>query len=325
MPMIAKGDMFGPGRRVILTGLDLKIPATQENMKAYEMELQDGNFPLLAKVTLTTNDAIAFDNVDYAIMLGSFPKQEGREDREIMEKNVTIYRTFGKKLKECASKSCKVIVVGPPASTNAYICAHYADILPKENFFALTRLAQNRAAGQIALKANAYVNDVRNVVIWGRSDTTPKADLSNALVRGVAINKALAKSDEQKWLNEELPKLLENRGQDIVKARKAPAALSSSRSIVDSVRDLHFGTRSGEYISMGVWSKGNPYKIGEGMYFSFPVVCKGKGRFKVQAGLRTPQHVLKSMKEAEDSLLADIKLAKEIIEKLGNMKTGSRQ
>lgn len=293
--------------------MDLNLQAVKENMRGIEMELQDGNFPLLHKVVFSTDDAVVFRDADYAILLGAFPRQEGRERREAMEKNVLIFRTMGHAIQDHAKRGCKVLVVGNPSNTNALICAQYAPHLPKENFFALTRLDQNRAIGQIAQRAGVGVGDVKNVVVWGAHAKLP--DVEHCSIRGRPLREALVRLDDQEWLKGQFLEEVQQRGANIVKARKASGAMSTARAIVDHVRDLHFGTRPGEFVSMGVWSDANEYGIAEGLVFSMPVTCHGRGRYRVMSGLKLSTVSKDKMREIEAELIADRELAKEIFAK----------
>eukprot|EP00913_Durusdinium_trenchii_P020955 g19691.t1 len=216
LPMIAAGELFGPGRRVTLQCLDLNLPEVMDSMRGMEMEMQDGNFPLLHKVVFTTDDSEAFQGADYAILLGAFPKQDGLDKREIMEKNVMIFRTMGRALEKHVKPDCKVLVVGNPAHTNAWICAQHAPSL-RRNIFALTRLDQNRATGQMAHHFGIAVHEIRNVVVWGCHAKFP--DVDHAVVKGKPL---MSCSDaDRKGLNELFRKEMQQRGASIVKARKA--------------------------------------------------------------------------------------------------------
>lgn len=277
------------------------------------MELQDGNFELLHRATFTTDDAEAFRAADYAVLLGAFPQQEGKEKREIMEKNSMIFRTIGHAISRHASKDCKVLVVGHPACTNALLCAHHAPTLPKENFFALTRLDQNRAAGLLAQRAGVPAASVRNVVIWGSHGRAP--DVEHAEIQGQPLRQRLPRPEDVQWLREEFVSLAQNRGADIVKARKASSALSAARAIAGHVRDLHCGSRSGELVSMGVWSDGNPYGVSPGLIYSMPVQCLGRGAFRVAGGLQLGKESRSRIAEAEKELLDDRTMMLSILEK----------
>lgn len=312
LPMIASGAMFGPGQRVTLQCLDLNLQEVKENMRGIEMELQDGNFPLLHKVLFSTDESAVFRSADYAILLGAFPRQEGQERRAAMEKNVLIFRTMGNAIQDHAKSSCKVLVVGNPSGTNALICAHYAPNLPKENFSTLTRLDQNRASWQIAQRAQVRIGDVKNIIIWGASAKAP--DLEHCMVKGKPLHEALTKFDDQQWLRDQFHQELLQRGASIHKARKASSAMSTARAIVDHIHDLHVGTRSGEFVSMGVWSDGNEYGVASGLFYSMPVSCLGGGRYSVVPGLKS-EACKDKMIEMEAELVADRESAREIFTK----------
>mmetsp|Transcript_65871 Transcript_65871/g.136336 ORF Transcript_65871/g.136336 Transcript_65871/m.136336 type:complete len:372 (+) Transcript_65871:20-1135(+) len=315
LPMIASGGMFGPSQRVNLQCVDLNLPEVMDGMHGMEMELQDGNFPLLHKSLFTTDDALAFKGADYAILLGAFPRQDGLEKRDIMEKNVMIFRTMGRALERHVKYDCKILVVGNPAHTNAWICAHYAPSLPKQNFFALTRLDQNRAAGQIAHHFGIAVNEVKNVVAWGSHAKFP--DIEHAIIKGRPVTQALATTEERKHMNDLFYKEMQQRGASIVKARKASSAMSTARAIVDHIHDLHSGTLAGEFVSMGVWSDHGAYSIADSLVFSVPVICYGGGRYRVHPGLVLSPASREKLKQVEAEIIAERDFAKQFI------KTGS--
>ncbi|CAE7514639.1 CMDH [Symbiodinium natans] len=311
LPMIASGGMFGPSQRVNLQCLDLKLPEVMDSMHGMEMELQDGNFPLLHKSLFTTDDALAFKGADYAILLGAFPRQDGLEKRDVMEKNVMIFRTMGRALERHVKYDCKVLVVGNPAHTNAWVCAHYAPSLPKQNFFALTRLDQNRAAGQIAHHFGISVNEVKNVVAWGSHAKFP--DIEHAIIKGKPATQALSTMEERKRINDLFRKEMQQRGASIVKARKASSAMSTARAIVDHIHDLHCGTQPGEFVSMGVWSDHGAYSIGDSLVFSVPVICYGGGRYRVHPSLSLSSSSRDKLRQVEAEIAADRDFAKQFM------------
>lgn len=300
LPMIANGEMFGHRQPVLLQCLDLSLPLVKDTMRGIEMELQDGNFELLRGAIFTTDDAEAFRGADYAVLLGAFPQQEGKDQREIMMKNSMIFRTIGHAISKHASKDCKVLVVGHPACTNALLCAYHVPTLPKENFFGLTRLDQNRATGLLAQRMKVSVGDVRNVIIWGSHGRSP--DVDQAQVRSQPIKQWLTDPEDTQWLKEDFVTSAQSRGAKIVKARKASSALSAARAIVNHIHDLHCGSRTGALASMGVWSDGNPYGISPGLIFSMPVLCTGLGRFKTPT-LSLGKESRAKIAEAEQELL----------------------
>jgi len=300
---------------VILQCLDLKLPQVQENMRGIEMELHDGNFPLLHQATFTTDDEEAFTGAKYAILLGAFPQQHGKERREVMEKNTMIFRTVGYAVDNFASKDCRVLTVGHPACTNALLCAYYAPGSAKDHFFALSRLDQNRVVGQIARRAEVNVDDVKNVVVWGNGARA--VDVDNTIVKGKPLHSVLSSDKDKQWLTEGLACEVQTRGTKIHEARRASSAMSAARAVVDHIRDLHFGTRPGEFISMGVWSDGNEYGISDGLMFSMPVTCTGRGCFYIAKGLTISEQVRERIRDAESDLSADRDLAQEFCRKHG--------
>mmetsp|Transcript_22478 Transcript_22478/g.50684 ORF Transcript_22478/g.50684 Transcript_22478/m.50684 type:complete len:396 (+) Transcript_22478:69-1256(+) len=303
LPMIASGAMFGPTQRVTIHMLDLNLPEVMESMRGMEMELQDGNFPLLHRTRYTADDALAFDRADYAILLGAFPRQDGLEKRDIMKKNIMIFKTMARALQKKVKRDCKVLVVGNPAHTNAWICAHFAPELDKRNFFALTRLDQNRAAGQIAHHFEISVSDVRNVVAWGCHAKFP--DYEHAVVRGKPLIQALRTPAERNQVHDLFRREMQQRGACIVKARKASSAMSTARAIVDHIHDLHVGTQPGEFVSMGVWSDHGAYGIGSNLIFSVPVICYGGGRYRVHSELRLSDSSQQRLRQVRADIAAD--------------------
>jgi len=314
LPMIANGNMFGKSQRVILQCLDLNLPGVKENMRGIQMELQDGNFPLLHKAEFVTDDEKAFANADYAILLGAFPRQEGREKRDLMDKNVMIFRTMGHALDKFAKNSCKVLVVGNPANTNALICSHYAKSLDKSNFFALTRLDHNRALGAIAGRANVAVGQVRNVVVLGNHTKTQVPYAQACTIRGKRIVDAF-KGEDLEWLNNRFPEEIQKRGAAIISARKGSSALSAARAITDHIHDLHVGVQGPHFVSMGVLTDGKSYGVEEGLIFGMPVNCPGQGNYTINQSLVLDPETIEKVKISEKDLIEERTMAMEIIKK----------
>mmetsp|Transcript_74086 Transcript_74086/g.162136 ORF Transcript_74086/g.162136 Transcript_74086/m.162136 type:complete len:402 (+) Transcript_74086:79-1284(+) len=317
LPMIANGEMFGKGQRVILQCLDLNLPQVTEMMRGVEMELWDGDFPLLEEVFFTVDDNKAFASADYVILLGAYPQMDGKERLELLDKNISIYRTMGNAIELYAKRDCKVLTVAHPTCANALMCAHCTPNRPKENFFGLTRLEQNRVVGQLAQKTSSSSSEIRNVAIWGLGCSSKKPDLENCTVKGRTLQYILGKDEEKSWLEQEMPAEVKNRGTNIYKARKGVCALSAARAIVGHMRDLHCGTRPGTFTSMGVWTTGNEYGISDGLIFSMPITCLGRGQWKFSGGLTVCKESRERIKEAERELLAERDNFKEAARKHG--------
>jgi len=313
VPMIAAGDMFGPDQPVIIQGVDLDIPAVKESLKGLKMELEDGEYPLLVDVVFTTEVGVAFKDVDYAILLGASPRLQGMERKDLMEKNIAIFRTMGEAIEQHASKDIRVLVVGNPANTNCLIASHYAPSIPKKNFSALTRLDMNRAKGQIALKAGVNVEDVKNAIIWGNHSSTQYPDVSHATIKGKPVKQVL--SEHTSWLQGPFIELIQKRGAVIINARKASSALSAARGVITHINSWHCGTKEGEYVSMGVFTDGNEgYDIAKGLIYSFPVTCKN-GDYTVVKGLAVDSFSKTKLQATEDELKEERTLAFEILGK----------
>ncbi|XP_017939907.2 LOW QUALITY PROTEIN: malate dehydrogenase, cytoplasmic [Manacus vitellinus] len=272
---IAKGDVFGKDQPLILVLLDITPMMTV--LEGVVMELQDCALPLLREVIPTDKEEVAFKDLDIAILVGSMPRREGMERKDLLKANVKIFKSQGAALDKYAKKSVKVVVVGNPANTNCLIASKSAPSIPKENFSCLTRLDHNRAKSQIALKLGVTANDVKNVIIWGNHSSTQYPDVNHAKVnvKGKEVGVYEAIKDDS-WLKGDFILTVQQRGAAVIKARKLSSAMSAAKAICDHVRDIWFGTPAGEFVSMGVISDGNSYGVPEDLLYSFPVVIKDK-------------------------------------------------
>ncbi|KAJ6391011.1 hypothetical protein OIU77_025087 [Salix suchowensis] len=241
VPMIARGVMLGPDQPVILHLLDIEPVA--EALNGVKMELTDAAFPLLKGVIATTDPIEACMGVNIAVMVGGFPRKEGMERKDVMSKNVSIYKAQASALEKHAAEDCKVLVIANPANTNALILKEFAPSIPEKNITCLTRLDHNRALGQISERLDVQVSDVKNVIIWGNHSSTQYPDVSHATVhtsRGEKPVRELVSDD--KWLNDEFITTVQQRGAAIIKARKQSSALSAASAACDHIRDWVLGT-----------------------------------------------------------------------------------
>ncbi|GMI64185.1 cytosolic-NAD-dependent malate dehydrogenase 2 [Hibiscus trionum] len=278
VPMVARGIMLGADQPVILHMLD--IPPAAEALNGVKMELVDAAFPLLKGVVATTDVVEACTGVNVAVMVGGFPRKEGMERKDVMSKNVSIYKSQASALEQHAAPNCKVLVVANPANTNALILKEFAPSIPAKNITCLTRLDHNRALGQISERLNVQVSDVKNVIIWGNHSSTQYPDVNHATVGDKPVRE-LVKDDE--WLNGEFITTVQQRGAAIIKARKLSSALSAASAACDHIRDWVLGTPEGTWVSMGVYSDGS-YNVPAGVIYSFPVTCKN-GEWTIVQGL----------------------------------------
>jgi len=279
---IAKGDVFGTSTPVVLHLLD--IAPMMGVLEGVVMELQDCALPLLVDVQAFCEEDKAFNGIDYALLIGAMPRREGMERKDLLKANVKIFKSQGGNIDKFAKKTVKVLVVGNPANTNAFICKKYAPSIPAENFSALTRLDQNRAQAQIAIKLGVRNDAVCNVVIWGNHSSTqfPDAAHAKAVIDGKELKAVDALKDDA-WVKGEFVKTVQVRGAAVIKARKLSSAMSAAKAICDHVRDWHFGTAPGKFVSMAVSSPGC-YGIPEGTMYSFPVSI-ADGKWSIVEGL----------------------------------------
>merc|ERR1712121_389590 len=266
---IAKGDVFGHDQPIILVLLD--IPPMVPVLDGVVMELQDCALPLLREVIPTSEVEVGFKDLDAAILVGSMPRKEGMERKDLLKANVAIFKTQGAALEKYAKKTVKVLVVGNPANTNCLITSKSAPTIPKENFSCLTRLDQNRAVSQIAMRLGVKTNAVKNVIIWGNHSSTQYPDVHHATIdlNGQKVPAQDAIKDDN-WIQGEFLKVVQTRGAAIIKARKLSSAMSAAKAICDHMRSWWFGTPDDDVTSMGIWSDGS-YGVPADIIYSFPL------------------------------------------------------
>lgn len=234
--MIAKGDVFGRDQKLILHLLD--IPPMIGVLDGVVMELADCALPLLVQVIPTSDPNVAFKDVSAAFLVGAMPRKEGMERKDLLSANVKIFKVQGEALDKFAKKDVKVLVVGNPANTNAFICSHYAPSIPRENFTAMTRLDQNRAQANIAAKVGVPVENVNNVIIWGNHSATQFPDAKHGTVKVANVEKSVydAVGDED-YLKKDFVTTIQKRGAAVIAARKMSSAMSAAKAATDHMHD----------------------------------------------------------------------------------------
>jgi len=279
---IANGDMLGKDQPVILQLLDL--PQAQAACKGVVMELEDCAFPLLAGVVITDDPKVAFKDVDVALLVGARPRSKGMERKDLLEANAQIFTVQGKALDEVASRNVKVLVVGNPANTNAYIAMKSAPSLPKENFTAMLRLDHNRALSQIAAKTGKPVASIEKLFVWGNHSPTMYADYRYATIDGKSVKEMI---NDQAWNNDVFLPTVGKRGAAIIEARGLSSAASAANAAIDHVHDWVLGT-NGKVVTMGIPSDGS-YGIPADTMFGFPVTC-ANGKYEMIKGLEIDEY-----------------------------------
>jgi malate dehydrogenase len=272
---IASGSMFGPDQPVILHLIEIEpaLPA----LGGVVMELQDCAFPLLKGIVPTANLDEGFAGVNWALLVGSVPRKAGMERKDLLGINGKIFIGQGQAIEKNAAPDVRVLVVGNPCNTNCLIAMNNAKGVPKERWFAMTRLDENRAKMQLALKAGVDVTSVTNLAIWGNHSATMYPDFYNARIDGRHATEVIADTN---WLQGEFISTVQQRGAAIIKARGLSSAASAANAVVDTVRSLTTPTREGEWYSVAVHSDGQ-YEVEPGLITSFPVRTGYEGGWEI--------------------------------------------
>ena len=267
---IASGSMFGPGQPVHLSLIE--IPPALGALEGVVMELHDCAFPLLKGITPTADLDEGFRDVNWALLVGSIPRKAGMERGDLLGINGKIFIGQGQAIEKNAASDVRVLVVGNPCNTNCLIAMNNAKSVPRDRWFAMTRLDENRAKAQLAQKAGVDVTDVTNMTIWGNHSSTQYPDFYNAKIKGKNADEAI--SDEA-WFKEAFIPAVQQRGAAIIKARGSSSAASAANAVVDTLHSLTTDTKAGDWYSVAVCSDGS-YGVEKDLISSFPVRTSGK-------------------------------------------------
>ena len=295
---IASGEMLGKDQPVVLSLLEVPVEKAQQALQGVMMELEDCAFPLLAGMEAHSDPMTAFKDVDYALLIGSRPRGPGMERAELLAVNGEIFTAQGKALNAVASRNVKVLVVGNPANTNAYIAMKSAQDLPRGNFTAMLRLDHNRALSQLAAKTGKPVAAIQKMAVWGNHSPTMYADYRFATIDGASVKDMINDHD---WNANTFLPTVGKRGAAIIAARGVSSAASAANAAIDHMRDWALGT-GGRWVTMGIPSDGH-YGIPKDVMFGFPVICEA-GSYRVVEGLPvdafSQQCIDKTLKELLD-------------------------
>jgi malate dehydrogenase len=276
---IASGEMLGKDQPVILQLLEIPDEKAQKALKGVMMELDDCAFPLLAGMETHGDANTAFKDTDYALLVGARPRGPGMERADLLAANAQIFTAQGKALDKVASRDVRVLVVGNPANTNAWIAMKSAPSLKRENFTAMLRLDHNRAASQLAAKTGKPVSSIKKLAVWGNHSPTMYADYRFATIDGASVKDMI---NDHAWNKDVFLPTVGKRGAAIIEARGLSSAASAANAAIDHMRDWALGT-GGEWVTMGVPSNGE-YGIPQDVMFGYPVTCAG-GQYKIVEGL----------------------------------------
>ena len=276
---IASGEMLGKDQPVILQLLEIADEKAQKALKGVMMELEDCAFPLLAGMEAHNDPTKAFKDTDYALLVGARPRGPGMERKDLLSANAAIFTGQGKALDQSASRDVKVLVVGNPANTNAYIAMKSAPSINKRQFTAMLRLDHNRALSQIASRTGKAVSEIRKLCVWGNHSPTMYADYRFATIGGKSVKEMI---NDDAWNRDVFLPTVGKRGAAIIEARGLSSAASAANAAIDHMRDWAHGT-GGEWTTMGIASDGS-YGIPQDLMFGFPVTCQD-GDYSIIQGL----------------------------------------
>jgi malate dehydrogenase len=276
---IASGEMLGKDQPVILQLLEIPDEKAQKALKGVMMELEDCAFPLLAGMEAHGDANTAFKDTDYALLVGARPRGPGMERKDLLAANAQIFTAQGKALDKVASRNVKVLVVGNPANTNAYIAMKSAPSLPRKNFTAMLRLDHNRALSQIAAKTGKPVSSIEKLTVWGNHSPTMYADYRFATIDGKSVKEMI---NDDTWNKDVFLPTVGKRGAAIIEARGLSSAASAANAAIDHMHDWALGS-NGKWVTMGIASDGQ-YGIPKDIMFGFPVTT-ADGEYKLIEGL----------------------------------------
>ena len=269
------------------------------------MELEDCAFPLLHQVRVGSDPDAMFEGVSAAFLVGAKPRGPGMERKDLIADNAKIFVQQGKALNRSASKEVRVLVVGNPCNTNCLIAAHHAPRIPKEQFFAMTRLDQNRARSMLARKAGVAVSAVSNMAIWGNHSSTQVPDFEHAMIHKRPVQESIFDSE---WLKGEFLPSVQKRGAEVIAARGKSSAASAANAALEAMQSVFHPTHQGDWFSMGVSAEGNPYGVDERLYFSFPCTSKGKGDCSIVSTLKLTPFLQEKIALTQKELLEELEI-----------------
>jgi malate dehydrogenase len=277
---LASGEVFGPNRKIILQLLE--ITPAMPNLEGVAMELDDCSFPTLQDIVVTDDPAKAFKDCNWALLVGSFPRKQGMERKDLVGINGKIFVGQGKALAANAAKDVRILVVGNPCNTNCLVAYQNGRDIPHERWTAMTRLDHNRARNALAKKAGVASEDVTQVTIWGNHSNTQYPDFTNAKIKGRPATDVIT---DRAWLEKTFVPQCQNRGAAVIKARGSSSALSAANGAIDHVKSLLQPTPANDWVSAAVISKGQ-YGVPAGLVFGYPGRSDGKGNLSVVEGVR---------------------------------------
>ncbi len=304
---LAAGEVFGPNQKIILQMLE--IPQAMQALEGVAMELDDCSFPTLQDMVLTDDPNRAFKDCTWALLVGSFPRKQGMERKDLLGINGKIFVGQGKALAANAAKDVRILVVGNPCNTNCLVAYRNGRDIPADRWTAMTRLDHNRARNALAKKAGVANEDVTQVTIWGNHSSTQYPDFTNAKIKGRPATEVIT---DRNWLENIFVPRCQNRGAAVIKARGLSSAMSAANGAIDHVKSLLIATPGNDWVSAAVVSRGE-YGVPEGLVFGYPCRNDGSGRFTVVAGAKLDLYGQQKFQTTLNELLEEREAVKELL------------
>lgn len=298
---LADGEVFGDDQPVNL--IIKEIPEFVGTLEGVKMELEDCAFPLLQKITLTDDDAEAFRGANWALLVGATPRQPGMERKDLLQINAGTFKAQGAAINKSAADDVQIVVVGNPCNTNCLIAMRHAPDVPTQHWAALTRLDQNRAMAQLAIKSGQPVSRVTRMAIWGNHSATQYPDFEHALIDGKPATQII---QDRAWFENQFVETIQKRGAAILAARGKSSAASAANAILDHIRSAINPTEAGNWFSAAILSDGNPYGIPDGLIFSFPCRSDGQSKYyRIVEGLELSDYARAKLDATSKELIAE--------------------
>jgi malate dehydrogenase len=304
---LASGEVFGRDQKIILQLLE--IPPALPSLEGVAMELADCSFPTLQDVITTDSPDRAFKDCNWALLVGSFPRKQGMERKDLLDINGKIFVGQGKSLAANAAKDVRILVVGNPCNTNCLVAYHNGRDIPQDRWTAMTRLDHNRARNALARKANVPDEAVTQVTIWGNHSNTQYPDFTNARINGKPATEVIT---DRSWLENTFVPQCQNRGAAVIKARGASSALSAANGALDHVKSLQERTPANDWVSAAVISQGQ-YGVPAGLVFSYPCRSDGKANLSVVDGLKLDAFGQEKFKKTLQELQEEREAVKDLL------------
>jgi malate dehydrogenase len=272
---LVNGEAFGPDQPIILHILE--VPEAADALRGVVMELEDCAYPLLQNIIATSDEKVAFKDVNWAVLVGGKPRGKGMERADVIKDNAPIFVTQGRAINDLAASDIRILVVANPCNTNALIAMQSAPDIPVDRWMAMTRLDQNRSKAQLAMKAGIQPTEIKRLAVWGNHSPTMYPDFEHAIINGKPLTQVL----DRTWLENDFMKTIQLRGKAVIDLRGKSSAASAANAVVDHLWTVQAPTPEGDCFTAGILSNGNPYGIPENLVYSFPLRMKANGSYEM--------------------------------------------